>query len=68
MGLYGNILVVPAAARLLAARASRAARTLDDVLVEDGRIAPFSREETNYAAMGRFGNVLLVGRRDRARR
>ncbi len=35
--------------------------TLDDVLLEDGRIAPFSRTETTYAAMGRFGNVLLVG-------
>jgi FtsP/CotA-like multicopper oxidase with cupredoxin domain len=34
--------------------------TLDDVLIEDGRIAVFSRSETSYAAMGRFGNVLLV--------
>ena len=34
--------------------------TLDDVLIEDGRIAAFSRSETSYAAMGRFGNVLLV--------
>src|SRR5207237_4741183 len=35
--------------------------TLDDVLLEDGKIAPFGREETTYAAMGRFGNVMLVG-------
>ena len=35
--------------------------TLDDVLLEDGKIAPFSRAETTYSAMGRFGNVLLVG-------
>ena len=35
--------------------------TLDDVLIEDGRIAAFSRTETTYAAMGRFGNVMLVG-------
>ena len=48
--------------------------TLDDVLIEDGRIAAFSRSETSYAAMGRFGNVLLVvespssrSRRGRAR-
>ena len=33
---------------------------LDDVLLEDGRIAPFSRSETTFAAMGRFGNVLLA--------
>jgi FtsP/CotA-like multicopper oxidase with cupredoxin domain len=34
--------------------------TLDDVLLEDGKVAPFSRTETNYAAMGRFGDVLLI--------
>ena len=37
------------------------ALTLDDVLLEDGKIAPFSRTETNYVAMGRFGTLLLVG-------
>ena len=36
------------------------ALTLDDVLIEDGQIAPFSRPETKYSAMGRFGNMLLV--------
>ena len=41
--------------------------TLDDVLLEDGQVAPFSRDETTYAAMGRFGNVMLVGGRDRPR-
>ena len=34
--------------------------TLDDVLIEDGRIAPFSPHETTHVAMGRFGNVMLV--------
>ena len=34
--------------------------TLDDILLEDGKVAPFSRTETTYSAMGRFGNVLLV--------
>ena len=34
--------------------------TLDDILIEDGKVAPFSRTETNYVAMGRFGEVLLV--------
>jgi FtsP/CotA-like multicopper oxidase with cupredoxin domain len=34
--------------------------TLDDILLEGGKIAPFSVTETNYAAMGRFGDVLLV--------
>ena len=40
--------------------------TLDDVLVEDGRIAPFSEAETTHVAMGRFGNVMLVVGRTRA--
>ena len=34
--------------------------TLDDILIEDGKVAPFSRSETTHTAMGRFGNVLLV--------
>jgi FtsP/CotA-like multicopper oxidase with cupredoxin domain len=34
--------------------------TLDDILLEDGKVAPFSRAETTYSAMGRFGDVLLV--------
>ena len=34
--------------------------TLDDILLEDGKVAPFSRSETTYAAMGRFGDVLLI--------
>ena len=34
--------------------------TLDDILLEDGQVAPFSRTETTHSAMGRFGDVLLV--------
>ena len=61
LGLYGNILVVPAEADYWPPVHREVLLTLDDVLVEDGTIAPFSRAETTYAAMGRFGNVLLVG-------
>ena len=61
MGLYANILVVPADPGYWPPVHRELLLTLDDVLVEDGRIAPFSRTETTYAAMGRFGNVLLVG-------
>jgi FtsP/CotA-like multicopper oxidase with cupredoxin domain len=35
--------------------------TLDDILLEGGKVAPFSRAETTHAAMGRFGDVLLIG-------
>jgi FtsP/CotA-like multicopper oxidase with cupredoxin domain len=61
LGLYGNILVVPTDPEYWPSAHRDVLLTLDDVLVEDGKIAPFGRSETNYAAMGRFGNVLLVG-------
>jgi len=60
MGLYGNIVVVPNDADYWPAVHRELVLTLDDVLVEDGAIAPFSRTETTYAAMGRFGNVMLI--------
>jgi FtsP/CotA-like multicopper oxidase with cupredoxin domain len=60
MGLYGNVLVVPEDADYWPPAHREEFVTLDDVLIEDGKIAPFSRAETTYAAMGRFGNVLLV--------
>jgi FtsP/CotA-like multicopper oxidase with cupredoxin domain len=60
MGLYGNILVVPADPDYWPPMHRELLLTIDDVLIEDGRIAPFSRAETTYAAMGRYGNVLLV--------
>jgi FtsP/CotA-like multicopper oxidase with cupredoxin domain len=61
LGLYGNILVVPADPDYWPPVNSEAVLTLDDLLLEDGKIAPFSPSETTHTAMGRFGNVLLVG-------
>jgi FtsP/CotA-like multicopper oxidase with cupredoxin domain len=60
MGLYGNVLVEPADADYWPAVHREVALTLDDILLEGEKIAPFSRVETTYAAMGRFGDVLLV--------
>jgi FtsP/CotA-like multicopper oxidase with cupredoxin domain len=60
MGLYGNILVVPADPGYWPPASRDVLLTLDDLLIEDGKIAPFSPAETTYTAMGRFGNVLLV--------
>ena len=60
MGLYGNIVVAPADPDYWSPVHRELALVLDDVLIEDGRIAPFSKTETNYVAMGRFGNVLLL--------
>src|SRR4029453_19222984 len=61
LGLYGNILVVPTEADYWPAADRDLVLTVDDLLVEEGRIAPFSPTETSYAAMGRFGNLLLIG-------
>jgi FtsP/CotA-like multicopper oxidase with cupredoxin domain len=60
LGLYGNILVVPADPDYWPPADRDLIITLDDILIEDGKVAPFSPTETSYAAMGRFGNRLLV--------
>jgi FtsP/CotA-like multicopper oxidase with cupredoxin domain len=60
MGLYGNIHVVPAEPEYWAPAHRELFLTLDDVLIEDGKIAGFSASETTHVAMGRFGNVMLV--------
>jgi FtsP/CotA-like multicopper oxidase with cupredoxin domain len=61
IGLYGNVLVEPADPDYWPAVNRELTLTLDDILLEDGRVAPFSRAETTHAAMGRFGDVLLIG-------
>jgi len=60
MGLYGNILVVPPESDYWPPAHRDVLLTLDDLLLEDGKIAPFSPAETNYTGMGRYGNVLLI--------
>jgi FtsP/CotA-like multicopper oxidase with cupredoxin domain len=61
MGLYGNIVVVPSADDYWAPVHREVVVTLQDVLIEDGRIAPFKQAGPTYVAMGRFGNVMLAG-------
>jgi FtsP/CotA-like multicopper oxidase with cupredoxin domain len=60
LGLYGNILVEPVDPGYWPPVDRELVLTLDDLLVEDGKVAPFSPAETSYAAMGRFGNVFLT--------
>ena len=60
MGLYGNIVVTPSEPDYWPPVHRELVLVLDDVLIEDGRIAPFSRRVTTHTAMGRFGNTLLV--------
>jgi FtsP/CotA-like multicopper oxidase with cupredoxin domain len=59
LGLYGNIVVRPRDPDYWPPAHRELALTLDDILVEDGRVAPFG-QETTHVAMGRFGNVMLV--------
>src|ERR671924_1700624 len=60
MGLYGNILVVPAEPDYWPPANRELLLTLDDILIEDGKVAAFSEAETTHVAMGRFGNAMLV--------
>ena len=61
MGLYGNIVVEPADADYWPDVDREVVVTLDDILVEDGRIAAFHEAGPTHVAMGRFGNVMLTG-------
>lgn len=61
MGLYGNILVTPTDPDYWPAVNREILLTLDDVLLEDGKVAPFSRSTTTHVAMDRFGSALLIG-------
>ena len=59
-GLYGTIIVTPSDPEYWPTVDRELAITLDDVLTEGGSIAPFSRLNPTFTAMGRFGNVLLT--------
>jgi FtsP/CotA-like multicopper oxidase with cupredoxin domain len=60
MGLYGTIIVEPEDPSYWPPVDRQLSITLDDLLVEDGHVAPFHRSGPNYSAMGRFGNVMLI--------
>ena len=60
MGLYGNIVVDPVDDDYWPPVDREHVVTLDDVLVEDGRIAAFNVDGPTHVAMGRFGNVMLT--------
>jgi len=60
MGLYGPIIVVPSEEAYWSPVNRELTLTLDDILLEEGQIAPFSRTLSDHTAMGRFGNVMLV--------
>lgn len=65
MGLYGNFLVMPTKKDYWAEVDREEALFLDDVLIENGKIAPFDKEKVNHTLMGRFGNVMLINGDDK---
>ena len=60
MGLYGTIVVEPSDPDYWPPIDRELTFTLDDVLIEDGDIAPFEPSGATFTAMGRFGNVMLI--------
>jgi FtsP/CotA-like multicopper oxidase with cupredoxin domain len=60
MGLYGTIVVAPTEPDYWPPVHREVVLTLDDILLEEGKVAPFSRSQTTHTAMGRFGDLLLV--------
>ena len=52
MGLYGNVLVEPADPDYWPPVHRELVLTLDDILLEDGKVAPFSRTETTLRGHG----------------
>jgi FtsP/CotA-like multicopper oxidase with cupredoxin domain len=60
LGLYGTIVVEPADPGYWPTADRQLTVTLDDLLVEDGHIAPFRKSGPTFVAMGRYGNVMLI--------
>jgi FtsP/CotA-like multicopper oxidase with cupredoxin domain len=60
MGLYAPIVVEPSDPSYWPPADRQLTITLDDVLIEEGKMASFSHSGPNFVAMGRFGNVMLI--------
>lgn len=64
LGLYGNYLVAPEQKDYWAEVDREEALFLDDILLQNGQVAAFSRAGADHTLMGRFGNVMLVNGND----
>ncbi len=67
LGLYGNFIVEPANKTYWAEVDREVALFLDDILIQNGALAPFNKAIVNHTLMGRFGNVMLVNGEDNFR-
>lgn len=60
LGLYGNYFVVPNDPNYWSPVNREIALFIDDILMENGKIASFSKTSADHTLMGRFGNTMLV--------
>src|SRR3990167_10997569 len=60
LGLYGNYLVTPDTEDYWSPVNREVALFVDDILIENGKIATFSKTSAERTLMGRFGNTMLV--------
>jgi len=60
LGLYGNYLVVPNDPSYWSPVNREVALFVDDILMENEKIATFSKASADHTLMGRFGNTMLV--------
>lgn len=60
LGLYGMFLVTPKDQAYWNPVNQEVPLFLDDILLENGKIADFSKTISNHTLMGRFGNVMLI--------
>lgn len=59
-GLYGMYLVEPSNISYYSPVNREIPLIVDDILMEDGKVASFNKTSANRTLMGRFGNVMLV--------
>jgi len=60
LGLYGNLFVRPVEAAPLPSPRREEFLILDDLLVGPSGLVPYGQDQPTHAAMGRFGNIMLV--------
>jgi len=60
LGLYGNVVVDPVDVGYWPQVNREEVVTVDDILMENGTVAPYNVDGPTFVAMGRFGNVMLT--------
>jgi FtsP/CotA-like multicopper oxidase with cupredoxin domain len=59
-GLYGSYLVVASDTSDWSPVNREEVLAIDDILIEDDKLVPYSENEVTHTLMGRFGNTMLV--------